>query len=421
MLDAKTFLTKGGQKGPQLTVLPPGQYRYNPRLFTITQAPCIDIKIGHVGVVRANAGLPTSNVVNTVNGVALVPPGHKGLWAIPLMPGQYYMHPSAYEVIPVSVAKRVYSYTSAIGPEANTSNAKEPDGDNSIQVRTMDGYRIPVDVRVAVSIPATNAPFVVARLGNPDALIKGSAKHDFDALEERSILPSLRAILRNSAEKQNAIEYVSARSTVEKSAATLFAADMAKDQLVPEGFWLADIKIDASEEGKALLKTQTDKQLAEKQSAMYESQVAAETKRGEQVKAMAMADMQKQIQESLAKILVASNAMAATEMENKGKATESLVYEAKVKAMGGTDAMTKLELMKMMIETAPKLGETIRGIQLPQVVVLGAAGKDGQVQGADMGTALLATLTSLMAHTDKAVDFQMKAAAAGAAPAPVKK
>lgn len=108
-------------------------------------------------------------------------------------------------------------------------------------------------------------------------------------------------------------------------------------------------------------------------------------------------------------------------MENKGKATESLVYEAKVKAMGGTDAMTKLELMKMMIETAPKLGETIRGIQLPQVVVLGAAGKDGQVQGADMGTALLATLTSLMAHTDKAVDFQMKAAAAGAAPAPVKK
>lgn len=35
MLNAEYFLTNGGQKGPQLTVLKPGKYRLNRYLFDV--------------------------------------------------------------------------------------------------------------------------------------------------------------------------------------------------------------------------------------------------------------------------------------------------------------------------------------------------------------------------------------------------
>lgn len=401
MLDARTFLTKGGTKGPQLTVLPPGMYRFNARLYTVTVAPATDIKIGFGAVVRANAGRSaTSNEITVVNGTQLVPPGSKGFWNKALPPGQYYMHPAAYEIITAKTSKRMYSYTSAKGAEANTSSAKEPDGDNSVLVRTKDGYKIPCDVRVGVSIGLADLPQLIARIPEPD---KDDDKDGFDNLEEKAILPAVRALLRNTSETQDALAYVASRSKVESETKLAFTAAMKQNQITVEEFYLADINIDSTPEGQQLLKTQTDAKLASEQQKMYAAQVESETKRGEQVKAMATADMQKKIQESLASIEVEKNNAEAMKLTNEGKATESLIYEAKVKAMGGTDAMTRLEVMRMLIEAAPKLGEAVKGIKLPDVFVSG--GGNGQ-DGADTSTALLATL--IKTFQDAAVSAPVK-------------
>ena len=48
------ILKNGGQKGPQLTVLPPGKYRINRYLFSVEFQDATDIPAGFVGVVKAN-------------------------------------------------------------------------------------------------------------------------------------------------------------------------------------------------------------------------------------------------------------------------------------------------------------------------------------------------------------------------------
>jgi hypothetical protein len=55
--DAEYFLGEGGgYKGPQTSVLKPGSYRINPKLFEIVPAPVTTIEKATVGVVKSNVG-----------------------------------------------------------------------------------------------------------------------------------------------------------------------------------------------------------------------------------------------------------------------------------------------------------------------------------------------------------------------------
>jgi len=56
--DGEAFLNNGGQKGPQVDIMPPGQYRINTYLFTIRKQPAVLIAKGQVGVVSARDGKP---------------------------------------------------------------------------------------------------------------------------------------------------------------------------------------------------------------------------------------------------------------------------------------------------------------------------------------------------------------------------
>lgn len=56
--DARLFLQNGGQRGPQIDVIPPGTYRINPLLFKITLAEMTSVPQGKIGVVEARDGAP---------------------------------------------------------------------------------------------------------------------------------------------------------------------------------------------------------------------------------------------------------------------------------------------------------------------------------------------------------------------------
>lgn len=56
--DARLFLENGGQRGPQIEVIPPGTYRINPLLFNVTFSNIVSIPPGQIGVVEARDGLP---------------------------------------------------------------------------------------------------------------------------------------------------------------------------------------------------------------------------------------------------------------------------------------------------------------------------------------------------------------------------
>ena len=56
--DAEAFLKGGGQKGPQVRFLPPGQYMINPYAFEVEEVEEIKIRKGEEAVITANDGKP---------------------------------------------------------------------------------------------------------------------------------------------------------------------------------------------------------------------------------------------------------------------------------------------------------------------------------------------------------------------------
>ena len=56
--DGESFLKNGGEKGPQIEILPPGTYRINPVLFRVRKAPAVLIDKGRIGLVTAMDGEP---------------------------------------------------------------------------------------------------------------------------------------------------------------------------------------------------------------------------------------------------------------------------------------------------------------------------------------------------------------------------
>lgn len=58
--DGEAFLRNGGQKGPQLAILPEGEYKINPHLFEVLEVPATMIGDGEVGVVDAVDGRPVA-------------------------------------------------------------------------------------------------------------------------------------------------------------------------------------------------------------------------------------------------------------------------------------------------------------------------------------------------------------------------
>src|SRR4051812_26067270 len=252
MLDAVKFLSEGrGFRGPQLTVLTPGRYRFTPRLFDVQMRPLLDVKAGEVAVVRANAGddyAPTvGEQVEVINGTPLVPHGHRGIWHQPLGPGAYYLHPDAYVIAKVQTTNRVYTY-----------QGKQW----AIRLRSKDGFTFPVDVRVSAAISAEDAPYLVALLATPDLITRDDQEDEhLTVLEAKVILPLIRASLRNVAETMNALQFVNSRSQVEHTAGERMKEELKRFRISAEGVFIGNIDLDESEQGKQLLATQTDREV----------------------------------------------------------------------------------------------------------------------------------------------------------------
>lgn len=66
--DGEAFIKNGGQKGPQIEVLPPGNHRINPCLFKVTIGAATKINEGEIGVVESADGstIPTGRIPATV-------------------------------------------------------------------------------------------------------------------------------------------------------------------------------------------------------------------------------------------------------------------------------------------------------------------------------------------------------------------
>ncbi|MEI6575303.1 MAG: hypothetical protein WCO63_03915 [Bacteroidota bacterium] len=56
--DGEAFIQNGGEKGPQISILPPGFFRINPILFMVKKMPSVVIDKGQIGLVTSMDGDP---------------------------------------------------------------------------------------------------------------------------------------------------------------------------------------------------------------------------------------------------------------------------------------------------------------------------------------------------------------------------
>ena len=377
MLDPATFLAKGGQRGPQTTVLSPGTYRFNPVLHDITAIDVLNVPAGTVAVIKSNTGVEPTGDLPVVNGVPLVLREQKGIWREALKPGAYYLNTQAYIATLVRTSQRVYTYQTA----QVRAKSKDAGQDWSVSVRSKDGFSFPVDVRIGCAVEAANAPYLVALLGDPDRRVRDDQEdEELEILEAKVVLPAVRTIFRNVAETMNALEFVNARSTIERIATERMKAELAKFHLTCDGVYVGNIHLDASEAGKKLILTQTDREVAFNQQNLYGEQKKAEEARAAFVKAQEEADQQRNLAKATYEVHVKEQQAKARAAEAKGEADYQIItgegrakaYDAMVKSLG-REQVAQLELLKLVSEGKIQI--------TPQVMVSGNGGINDALAG----------------------------------------
>ncbi|HUW18385.1 MAG TPA: SPFH domain-containing protein [Sedimentisphaerales bacterium] len=360
MLNAEYFLAQGkGYKGPQLSVLSPGRYRINTKLFTITTEPITNVKVGTVVVIKSNVG----EAVDSED--RLVEVGQKGVWKKPLTEGKYRLHTKAYEATPISIRQVKVSYTAE--KEQGEGEAYQPM--KPITVRSKDGFTFPVDVRMTYKINSDDAPRVVATVGD-DALVL-----------TKLVTPAVRAIFRNNAEKVKALEYVQNRSKQESQ-----STSMLKEELAKYGVTVLAVRVGDIGDEKSLgllLKTQTDREIALQEQATFEEQQRAAEKQKELTKTRQEAEEEKRLATAMYNVQIAEQdklkkiigATAEAELIKVTAEAKALAYK-KISEVIGANNAALIEIMKL-VETG-KIRIT------PEVMVGGA--------GAGMTDALMGTV-----------------------------
>lgn len=407
MLNPVTFLAKGGRRGPQTTILTPGTYRYNTALHEVTAIPALQVAAGTVVVIKSNSGKRWDTATDKgdlVNGVPLVPRDHIGVWSEPLTPGGYYLNTNAYVPTIVKTTQRTYTYQAAnytkpptpapaaanravAAARATAAAASSANNEDwSVSVRSKDGFSFPVDVRVACAVEAKNAPYLVALLGNPDAVVQDDQEgEELEVLEARLILPSVRAIFRNVAETMNALEFVNRRSEIEALVAQRITAELARYRVSCDGVYVGNIHLDATPAGQQLLATQTDREVALNQQKLYDQQKQAEESRARFVRAQEEAEQQRQLAAAEYKVRVEGENAKSQVARAKGEAeSQVIIGEGRAKAYKllvetlGQSQVAQLELLKLVVEGKVQI--------TPQVMVNGS-GSAGTTD-ALMGTIL---------------------------------
>lgn len=272
--NADAFLAAGGCRGLQPQVILAGSFFLNPWFVLVEEIPMTEIAIGHVGVVISYYGEEGVDVsgVEFKHG-NIVSRGQKGVWAEPLGPGKYPLNTYILRVEHVPTTNLVLNWANA------RSEAHQLDKHlSTITVRSRDGFPFNLDVSQIIHIPMTEASKVIARFGNMNNLVS-------QVLE-----PTIGNYFRNSAQDSDVIAFLSTRK--ERQASAKEHINLVLDQYDVNG---VDTLIGDIAPPESLMKTLTDRKLAEEQKVTYDTQRLAQETRQDLEKETAIADIQKQI------------------------------------------------------------------------------------------------------------------------------
>jgi hypothetical protein len=383
MMDAKYFLTEGhGQKGPQLTVLPPGKYRINRYLFDVNVHRALDVPAGHVAVIRSNVATADKNcpdVIETAVGVAnaqlatpIVPKGCIGVWDEPLPPGRYYLNQKAY--VPTIIPTRIQTWTYKGGyTERAVKLSLNDDGsilqkfterempvpenaaDKAINVR-VEGWVVPVDMRILVAVQPKFAPMVVASVG------------DLTAVEDKIITPAARDILRTIGghPDRKALDFIEKRDEIAK---------LVEDAIVKEGLKagvsIQEVRLGEPSIPPELMVARLREQLANQLKKTYLEEQKTQNERIKVERERATANQQAQLVAAEIAKQAAEHRKEQLKLEGEGEKLRLMEIaqgqSAQAKVLG-QDRVLQLQMLKEILAVAKENPDIIK---VPMVQVSG--------------------------------------------------
>jgi len=305
----QVFVDAGGCRGLQEEVLLSGSWNLNPWLVQVELVPMTEIPIGYVGVVVSYVGREHLDVSgDDFTHGDLVERGRKGVWNEPLLPGKHPVNTRVMKVELVPTTNIVLNW-------AQRTEAHHYDERLSpITVRSKDGFSFSLDVSQIIHIGMKAAPRVISRVGSMQNLV------------DHVLQPTVANYFRNSAQEVTVLEFLSARSQRQKEAyADIRTAVEAYDVECIDTL-IGDIVPPAE-----LMKTQTDRKIADELQRTYDIQRAAQVKRQELERETAVANMQAEVVRSEQMVRITERQAQSAAEQAKGEAA-ALRFRAQAEA-----------------------------------------------------------------------------------------
>jgi uncharacterized membrane protein YqiK len=389
--DAEAFITSGGFKGLQEQVILAGRYFINPRFATVDTKPMTDVPIANVGVVIAYVGDPGEDLTgDSFKHGNLVKRGQKGVWIDPLDPGKYPINPYTNKVECVPTANVVLNWATG-KTEAHMLDKNL----STITVRSSDGFTFNLDVSQIIHIPRNDAPKVIARFGSMTNLVT-------QVLE-----PTIGNYFRNAAQSSDVIDFLKNRSQRQKEAKEAISAGLVDYNVNAVDTLIGDITPPPE-----LMKTLTDRKLAEQSKITFENQKLAEETRKDLEQAKAMADTQHRVVDSERNVTIADFAAQAVVKAAEGEAKSKTInaqadaqvitavgaaQAGKTRAVGEAEAdviKQKIASMESANYAAVQIADSLasHGIKLVPDILVNGGGGSGSGSGSTLVDVLVANL-----------------------------
>jgi uncharacterized membrane protein YqiK len=302
--DGQAFINNGGFKGLQEQVMLAGRYYLNPRFATVASKPMTEVPIANAGVVISYVGEVGADVSGAdFKHGNLVMKGKKGVWSEPLDPGMYPINSYTHKVVNVPTQNVVLNWadgrTEAHNLDANLS---------TIKVRSSDGFTFNLDVSQIIHIPRNDAPLVISRFGSVANLVT-------QVLE-----PTIGNYFRNAAQGSDVIQFLAQRNQRQNDAKAQIC-----EALKGYGVGAIDTLIGDIVPPEALMKTLTDRKLAEQEKVTYDTQRMAQDTRKDLQQATALADTQARVVDAERSVQIAEFGAQAKVKSAKGDAESKTI------------------------------------------------------------------------------------------------
>src|SRR5215469_831173 len=424
MLDAEYFLTHGGQRGPQTTILTPGNYRLNTYLWDLSIYNAVDVAEGSVGVVKSNviaavnfgnmvaerpSSCPQKRVSTSSSGEAvadkkkedegvltaiLVPVGCIGVWEKALQPGRYYVNEAAYKVTMISTRVQTWEFKGGykrryidlsldqagnLTQSPRSEDRPVPSGSADPAISPfVEGWLVPLELRVLAQVTPDNAPFVVASVGG------------LPEIENNIMVPTIRSIVRNvvGAQGRHVLDLADNRAALEHA-----VEDAIRPEGLRAGIVIKEVKFGDPALPPELLVSRLRQQLADQLQVTYQQEQKAQTQRIETEKARATAEQQHQLVEALIGVQVAEQNKNAAKLRGEGQKLELEEVAQGQRAQAdvlGQDRVLTITLVQQMLKAVEEKPEVVAliGRLVPQTVV--STGSQGA--GLDSAAAIFGAL-----------------------------